>query len=101
MSVSTQPTLLDGVRVVELGAEISAPFAGKLLADAGADAIKIEPLGGDPARRMAPFATNEPHRETSTVFCSTTPPSAASRSTSSRAPGSASCSSCSLTPTCS
>ena len=68
MTVPAQPTLLDGVRVVELGAEISAPFAGKLLADAGADAIKIEPLGGDPARRMAPFATDEPHRETSTVF---------------------------------
>lgn len=63
-----RPTLLDGLHVVELATEIAAPFAAKLLADAGAETIKIEPPGGDPARRMAPFAGETPHRETSTVF---------------------------------
>lgn len=62
------PPLLDGVRVVELASEISGPFASRLLADAGADTIKVEPHGGDPARRMAPFAEPTPHRETSTVW---------------------------------
>ena len=56
MTDAAKPTLLDGLRVVELATEVAAPFAGKLLADAGAKTIKIEPPGGDPARRMAPFA---------------------------------------------
>ena len=61
------PPLLEGVRVVELASEISGPFAARLFADAGAETIKIEPPGGDPARRMAPFAEPSPHRETSTI----------------------------------
>src|SRR5208282_2220425 len=43
--------LLDGVRVLELGALITAPLAGMMLADLGADVIKIEnPNGGDSFR---------------------------------------------------
>ena len=68
MSTAPRPTLLDGLRVIELASEIAGPFAAKLLADAGAETIKLEPPGGDPARRTAPFAGAEPHRETSTVF---------------------------------
>ncbi len=41
---------LDGLRVVELGVWIAGPATGGILADWGADVIKIEPLGGDPAR---------------------------------------------------
>jgi hypothetical protein len=42
---------LQGLRVLELGQLIAGPFAGKTLADFGADVIKIEPLeGGDPLR---------------------------------------------------
>jgi formyl-CoA transferase len=41
---------LAGVRVVELGRYISAPFAGRLLADLGADVIKVEAPDGDPMR---------------------------------------------------
>ncbi len=62
------PPLLDGVRVVELASEISGPLAARLLADAGAETIKIEPPGGDAGRRIAPFGDPAPHRETSTVW---------------------------------
>ncbi|MEM9565120.1 MAG: CoA transferase [Actinomycetota bacterium] len=46
---------LDGVRVVELAQGIAGPYAGKLLADYGADVIKVEPGGGDVARTLGPF----------------------------------------------
>jgi crotonobetainyl-CoA:carnitine CoA-transferase CaiB-like acyl-CoA transferase len=43
--------VLDGVRVVELGTMITAPLAGMMLADLGAEVIKVEhPQGGDPFR---------------------------------------------------
>jgi crotonobetainyl-CoA:carnitine CoA-transferase CaiB-like acyl-CoA transferase len=43
---------LSGLRVIELGAFIAAPFCGQLLADFGADVIKIEPPAtGDPLRQ--------------------------------------------------
>ena len=42
---------LTGVRVLEIGHFIAAPFAARLLGDLGADIIKIEPLGGDPVRQ--------------------------------------------------
>jgi len=41
---------LEGVKVVELGVWVAGPAAGGILADWGADVIKIEPLAGDPAR---------------------------------------------------
>ena len=62
------PPLLAGVRVVELAEEVAAPFAARLFADAGAETIKVEPPGGDRARRIAPFAEPSPHRETSTTW---------------------------------
>ncbi|WP_460452220.1 CaiB/BaiF CoA transferase family protein [Alsobacter sp. SYSU BS001988] len=41
---------LRSLRVLELGHFIAAPFCTRLLADQGADVIKVEPPGGDPAR---------------------------------------------------
>ncbi|KVD29019.1 CaiB/BaiF CoA transferase family protein [Burkholderia ubonensis] len=43
---------LDGIRVLELGQLIAGPFAGRMLAEFGADVIKVEPPGaGDPLRK--------------------------------------------------
>ena len=48
---SVGPQVLAGLRVIELGQLIAGPFCGKLLADFGAEVIKIEPPGaGDPLR---------------------------------------------------
>jgi crotonobetainyl-CoA:carnitine CoA-transferase CaiB-like acyl-CoA transferase len=44
--------VLDGLRVVELGVWVAGPSAGGLLADWGADVIKVEAPAGDPMRRM-------------------------------------------------
>ncbi|MYA81808.1 MAG: CoA transferase [Acidimicrobiales bacterium] len=49
---------LDGIRVVELGQMVAAPWTAKLLADLGADVIKVEPPQGDAARRRGPFAAD-------------------------------------------
>src|SRR5580658_6694781 len=42
---------LRGLRVVEFGQYIAAPFAATLLADQGAEVVKVERPGGDPYRR--------------------------------------------------
>jgi len=44
---------LEGVKVVELGVWVAGPAAGGILADWGADVVKIEPPDGDPARGFA------------------------------------------------
>ena len=42
---------LEGVRVIEVGQALAGPLAGVIMADMGADVIKIEkPEGGDDAR---------------------------------------------------
>ncbi len=41
---------MEGIKVVELGVWVAGPAAGGILADWGADVVKIEPASGDPAR---------------------------------------------------
>ncbi|MDG2113935.1 MAG: CoA transferase, partial [Actinomycetota bacterium] len=43
---------LDDVRIIEIDSWMAAPSAGAILADLGADVIKVEPLRGDPMRGM-------------------------------------------------
>ena len=60
--------LLSGIRVLELGEGVSAPYCAKILANFGAEVIKMESPDGDIARRMGPFPNDEPHSEKSGVF---------------------------------
>jgi crotonobetainyl-CoA:carnitine CoA-transferase CaiB-like acyl-CoA transferase len=46
------PPPLDGLRVLELGNLLAAPCAGMILADLGAEVVKVEAFGGDPAREL-------------------------------------------------
>ncbi len=45
---------LAGLRVVDVSQNLAAPYATQILADFGADVIKVEPPGGDPARAWGP-----------------------------------------------
>src|SRR5438477_1371781 len=47
---------LAGIRVLEFCHTIMGPSAGLILADLGADVIKVEPANGDPTRRRIGFA---------------------------------------------
>ena len=47
--VDTRP-LLDGLKILDLGAFFAGPYASRLLADLGAEVIKVEPVAGDPLR---------------------------------------------------
>ncbi len=58
---------LSDVRVLDLAGEAGV-YATKLLADLGADVIRIEPPDGDPARNVGPFYHDEPSPERSLYF---------------------------------
>ena len=60
---------LSPLNVIELCSLVSGPYCSKLLADLGADVIKIEPpVTGDCARRRGPFLNNIPAPESSGLF---------------------------------
>lgn len=68
-SGTARPGVLAGVTVVELGDGVSAPFCARLLADYGADVIKVERApDGDVARRWGPFPGNVASPEASGLF---------------------------------
>jgi crotonobetainyl-CoA:carnitine CoA-transferase CaiB-like acyl-CoA transferase len=61
--------ILSDLQVLELSHAPSGAFCAKLLADQGADTIKVEPPGwGDQARHEPPFIGGEPHADRSTAF---------------------------------
>jgi crotonobetainyl-CoA:carnitine CoA-transferase CaiB-like acyl-CoA transferase len=60
--------VLSGVKVLDLSEDIAGSFCARLLADYGADALKLEPPGGAALRRMGPFYHDDPHPEKSLFF---------------------------------
>ena len=60
---------LSGLKIVEYGSFVSAPYCTKLMADLGAEVIKVEePGSGDESRRYGPFLNDEPDPEKSGLF---------------------------------
>jgi CoA:oxalate CoA-transferase len=60
---------LGDLKVLEFSEFITGPYCGKMLADLGADVIKIEkPVEGDCARHWGPFSGDVPHMEKSGLF---------------------------------
>jgi benzylsuccinate CoA-transferase BbsE subunit len=58
---------LGGLRILDLS-NYRGQLCGRLLADMGADVIKVEPPGGDQSRRIGPFADDLAHRDRSLFF---------------------------------
>ena len=69
-AATPQPSAaLHGLRVIEFGGPVAAPFCGHLLALLGADVIKVEPPSvGDPARHHGPFPRDAADPERSGLF---------------------------------
>ena len=59
-----RPEFLSPYRALDL-TDDSGFLCGKILGDLGADIIKVEKPGGDPARTIGPFHQDEPHPEKS------------------------------------
>jgi crotonobetainyl-CoA:carnitine CoA-transferase CaiB-like acyl-CoA transferase len=58
----TRTGVLAGVRIVDLTQMLAGPYCTMILADLGADVIKVEPLHGDMVRELGPFAADDEQR---------------------------------------
>ena len=54
---------LSDLRIVDLSTGIAGPYCTKLLGDAGAEVIKVEPAGGDPLRRWSATGASPDHED--------------------------------------
>jgi benzylsuccinate CoA-transferase BbsE subunit len=59
---------LNGLKVIELAEDIGGEFTGLLLAQLGAEVVKLEPPGGSPMRAVGPFAHGQAGPNTSLNF---------------------------------
>ena len=59
---------LADTRVIDLSQGIAGPYCTRLLADLGAEVIKVEPPEGDYARRLGPFPNDVPHHDRGGLF---------------------------------
>ncbi len=62
--------ILDGVRILDLSRMLSGPYATMMLADHGAEVIKIEEKNGDSSRRSGPFRQDDKNQEWAGYFVS-------------------------------
>ena len=68
MSTAKDPRGFGAIRIVECGQGISAAYGAKMIADLGAEVVKVEPPSGDLARRRGPFPKDRPDPEKSGLF---------------------------------
>jgi crotonobetainyl-CoA:carnitine CoA-transferase CaiB-like acyl-CoA transferase len=66
--VNKVPSPFNSIKIVECGQGVAAAFGAKLLADVGADVIKVEPPDGDLTRQRGPFPAGEGEPEKSGLF---------------------------------
>src|SRR4051812_22445323 len=62
------PPPFTGLRVIELAEDPGGEYAGRLLAEMGAEVLKLEPVDGPPSRKVGPWAGGVAGPETSLNF---------------------------------
>jgi crotonobetainyl-CoA:carnitine CoA-transferase CaiB-like acyl-CoA transferase len=68
IEMQTNDGVLNDIKVLDLSQGVAGPFCAKFLAGLGAEVIKVEPDGGDPARMSGPFLGDSGDFESSALF---------------------------------